>query len=1309
VATKYFLRNVNVDTTCDGTNTPLDLNQTQGTSTTQATTAGQHSAWTEMASFDVDVSGDSPSTGSQTFDISVSINSIVGSDVEVRWRVQAIDDTGCSVTNSSTAYSSVYTTTGVKTDTLTLTWSAGDERLRLSVETRKINNHGNKDVTLDVNDTNSWVQANDWPASSPQSQAASLATLVPDAKTATAEPGLVSQAATLATLVPDAKSGTPEASIAQAASLASVVFDAPSGTAVVGGVSQAANLATLVPDAKSGTPVPLVTTRVATAASVSLDALSGSELLTDQSQAASASSVVFDAPKASALVPLKVATLDVGASTSLGAQDITLTGFGTVVAYSISVSGASSETVADHLRLSHGMCDGANEFCISGISDDGLSSSNVQSIAATDRVVSLYADADTTTPEAQAVHGQLLPNGIRIVWTEAPSSAYRLQVVLYGGDVQALVGNSTHSGAQNSDLEETIGFDPAVVFFAGTDGGTLDTDVATLRYAQGAASYQGSGQASNVLAEDDVVTATRTVGRSDQKGLEFLTIDGAGTAAIDTQIDGTTSTSTSFTVRKLLSGNTISYGWLALGATSRSVNVQRFNHVNATGNQEVTGANFWPQAVVGWGSGGTWTNAVGVAAGVGSHFAFDGSRASSVQGTTRDNQSTTDTKSRFDDDFAFYDSSALVKAATFSGFTFDGMRLNFTVSSTAKAITWVFFEGDGQSAVASPASVVLDAPSGTGSIVGSGDQSESAAAAALVPDAKSGTPVPGALARAASAAAVVFSAAVGTAVVGAVSIAAAAASFTGDAGTGGVSVGGVSRPAVAASLSPDAKSAGATVGAVSQAASASSIVLDSVVASGTGDIVQPASASSLIPDAKSGTAVPGAVSRSASSASVVLGAPIADWQGKLARAGTSSSLALASASGTATTGAVSQAATAASIVFDAKSGSGTGSTVQPATAASLVPDAGTADALRGGIARSAASGSTALDAASAGFTGKVSQAATAAELTPDAKSAGATVGAVTQDASAASIVLDSVTGSGTGETIQPAAAALLILDTASGGKILGSVSRGAALASTTLEAGTASPQAGLVSVSALAASSSFDAKTAVASLGAVSRSATPASVVLDAAVASSTGAAVVDAVAASTSLDAGSGAPAPGPVTQAASSASLAFDSLTATGSSVTARAATAASLALSSLTADATVGATSRAANASQIVFSAASATGVTGVVSQAASAASLVLDAATADASLFTDATAAALSLDAPSATGVVAGIVRAASAAVVVLDAAAASDLSVPPVRQTAWRAAPGPARSSNSEGPSNSWRVAPGPGTTSRNSSGFDDED
>jgi hypothetical protein len=102
-------------------------------------------------------------------------------------------------------------------------------------------------------------------------------------------------------------------------------------------------------------------------------------------------------------------------------------------------------------------------------------------------------------------------------------------------------------------------------------------------------------------------------------------------------------------------------------------------------------------------------------------------------------------------------------------------------------------------------------------------------------------------------------------------------------------------------------------------------------------------------------------------------------------------------------------------------------------------------------------------------------------------------------------------------------------------------------------------------------------------------------------------------------------------------------------------------------------------------------------------------VLDAATADASLFTDATAAALSLDAPSATGVVAGIVRAASAAVVVLDAATASDLSVPPVRQTAWRADPGPARSSNSEGPSNSWRVAPGPGTTSRNSSGFDDED
>lgn len=159
MAIKYFPKNVNTDVTCDGSTTPLDMDKTQGSSASQASSGTQSSTFVEVMSFDIDVSGDTPVTSDH--DVSVDITDLT--DVTARFRLQAIDDAGCGVDNSS-SYSSEFTTTGIKTFTLNLTWAGTSDRLRLSCEIKKDAVHGNKAVTINVNDADTFVDALDFGA-----------------------------------------------------------------------------------------------------------------------------------------------------------------------------------------------------------------------------------------------------------------------------------------------------------------------------------------------------------------------------------------------------------------------------------------------------------------------------------------------------------------------------------------------------------------------------------------------------------------------------------------------------------------------------------------------------------------------------------------------------------------------------------------------------------------------------------------------------------------------------------------------------------------------------------------------------------------------------------------------------------------------------------------------------------------------------------------------------------------------------------------------------------------------------------------
>ena len=155
--TTYYPQNTNTDATCDygAVQGDHDMAKTAGTPTTH-NMASASATYTVERSYQIDVSGDSPTTGSQTFNCSVSINTI--KKLDVRFRLAAVDTTGCARTYSG--YSSVYTTTGTKTFSLTLNFGAGDEHLELQVESQ--NTGKGYDGIIDVQDSNTWVQA-PWP------------------------------------------------------------------------------------------------------------------------------------------------------------------------------------------------------------------------------------------------------------------------------------------------------------------------------------------------------------------------------------------------------------------------------------------------------------------------------------------------------------------------------------------------------------------------------------------------------------------------------------------------------------------------------------------------------------------------------------------------------------------------------------------------------------------------------------------------------------------------------------------------------------------------------------------------------------------------------------------------------------------------------------------------------------------------------------------------------------------------------------------------------------------------------------------
>lgn len=153
---KYFLSDANADTTCDaGTAGPDDYDMAKSIPGANTITASVSSAtFVEVATWDINASGDNPATGDHSISVDVST---ISTRAEFRFRLQAIDDGTCGVTASST-YSPTFNSAGIATDTVSnLVWAGGDDRLRLSLELRRSSAGGSRSITVRTGDADSWV------------------------------------------------------------------------------------------------------------------------------------------------------------------------------------------------------------------------------------------------------------------------------------------------------------------------------------------------------------------------------------------------------------------------------------------------------------------------------------------------------------------------------------------------------------------------------------------------------------------------------------------------------------------------------------------------------------------------------------------------------------------------------------------------------------------------------------------------------------------------------------------------------------------------------------------------------------------------------------------------------------------------------------------------------------------------------------------------------------------------------------------------------------------------------------------------
>lgn len=287
---------------------------------------------------------------------------------------------------------------------------------------------------------------------------------------------------------------------------------------------------------------------------------------------------------------VNVSTINVAANTSTGTQTITISGFGTVLGYEIFVTNAVSDgTEVPHLITSQGFCDGGDSVSVSTMEEDGVGTTNDRSRISSSAVVQMMDTAAAL--DGVAVHDSFTTDGFVIDWTSAPSAAWNMHVVLYGGaDLQLNVGQKDSIGL--GDVTVGVGFRIDAVRIAAVHAEVAGGDSRGSNVGMGGAYDTGTGIGHGYAGNfsNDDVSSTQLISFATDNASNRNSLAGPGGTTLIVSL--ISATSFQVTANQLASANFI---WMALKSTTNKFFIGVVDSPNSTGSQSITGIGFKPQ------------------------------------------------------------------------------------------------------------------------------------------------------------------------------------------------------------------------------------------------------------------------------------------------------------------------------------------------------------------------------------------------------------------------------------------------------------------------------------------------------------------------------------------------------------------------------------------------------------------------------------------------------------------------------------------------------------------------------------------
>lgn len=296
----------------------------------------------------------------------------------------------------------------------------------------------------------------------------------------------------------------------------------------------------------------------------------------------------------------KIVMVEVASNTSNGTQDITdaaisgATVKGVLFFYS---QGTASKTFTSNMHLNVGGCDGTNQFALAYFTLTGATSSGAERPATygkTDKCV--LAVTSTGTVLSEAGFDSFITNGVRINWTTAPASAFKLFALLFAGaDISVAAGSATHDNSPGVTV--TTGFQPDAIVVASHNTGAFGAAVTDCRFSLGFAGWDDSA----VLGAYSYAPDCRPVNGTSLRGSAFRT-DGCAedydNGSSTWRANTISRTATSFTIQTNNDPSTDSFGYFAFKVANGEVKVGTLAVPTSTGNQAKTGVGFLPTNVL---------------------------------------------------------------------------------------------------------------------------------------------------------------------------------------------------------------------------------------------------------------------------------------------------------------------------------------------------------------------------------------------------------------------------------------------------------------------------------------------------------------------------------------------------------------------------------------------------------------------------------------------------------------------------------------------------------------------------------------